>query len=419
MKIIHRIWYFSFWIWVRLGLSFYYRKIRLSGVENIPKGVPVIFGANHENALIDPLIQTTRFPWMIHYLVRADVFKKPAVKWFLNSLNLMPVYRMSDGVNSVKANDEIFKNCFEVFKKGEHLILYPEGSHDHRRIERRSKKGIARIALGAVNQPDAPDELYIVPVGMNYSAHKTFRSAVHLCFGKAIKVEKVPENKESTQQLLKDFDEGLKQCHVSLHKEKFDVLDQVIFHNQKPGALIDVKNTNALAENVRQALTPQDEEEIRLLSRKLEQGGIQFPFVRSRHTWLNGLLMVVLAPLMLFGLVVHSPALLAGYYIMKGIKDKVFTDTMYFGVGLVLVPLMWLLVGVVTWFIFHSLWLSIGLVIASGISLVLYGVFRRQWAIFKSNRLLHRKGLTKTYENLMSLIDKIKASAQKQTAASH
>ena len=42
--------------YIRLGLFFYYKKIKVVGKENIPKDSAVLFVSNHQNALIDPLI---------------------------------------------------------------------------------------------------------------------------------------------------------------------------------------------------------------------------------------------------------------------------------------------------------------------------------------------------------------------------
>ena len=53
MKIL---WYLFVKIYVRTGFAFYFKKINLVGIENIPKKRAILFVSNHQNALIDPLL---------------------------------------------------------------------------------------------------------------------------------------------------------------------------------------------------------------------------------------------------------------------------------------------------------------------------------------------------------------------------
>ncbi len=173
---------------MKIGLHFYFSKIKVTGLKNIPKNTPIIFGSNHENAFIDALLITTSNTCFDHYLVRAGVFKNPIAKAFFNSLNLMPVYRAQDGVNPLEANKQIFRACFEALAKKYSVMLFPEGEHNMRRHRRVLKKGISRIALGAVNFEGGAKEVSVVPVGVNYSDHTGFRSTVHIVFGEPIVV---------------------------------------------------------------------------------------------------------------------------------------------------------------------------------------------------------------------------------------
>ena len=80
------------------------KKIIVNCKENIPKKGAILFMVNHPNGLIDPLIVTTNNPRTNYFLTRAASFKKPLVRWFLNSLNLIPIYRIRDGVNQLNKN---------------------------------------------------------------------------------------------------------------------------------------------------------------------------------------------------------------------------------------------------------------------------------------------------------------------------
>lgn len=408
MRIIKLVWYFWFWTYVRIALSFYYKKIKISGKENIPKNAPVIFGSNHENALIDPLIMTTRFPLMIHYLVRADVFNNPFIKKFLNSLNLMPVYRIRDGVNSVKANEVIFRNCFRAFAKKEHLILFPEAAHDERRQLKIAKKGIARIALGAMHEPDAPEELYIVPVGMNYSKHQTFRSAVHIVYGEPIKVNKIEQSNENIEALKKQYDQAVAKCYVSFPRDQFEVLDKVLLHDLNEGIPIEPAAMNARANKVLEKIDEKTEQEVLSKTNELKNGGLTFPFEKRPNYFLNLFIAINLSPFALIGMVLHAPGLLLPWYIMKGVKDKIYKDTIFFGVGLVLMPITWL--SMAFWIIsqkFDFFW-AIGMIGLMPLSLIAFSSMIRNWRLFKTNQhLASSENVEKTYQEFLETVKAI------------
>jgi len=409
MYFLRLIWYFIFWSHVKNGLRFYFSKIRVSGRENVPKNVPVIFAANHENALIDPLIITTRIPMMIHYLVTASVFKNPIIRKFLMSFNLMPIYRIRDGVDTVLENKQIFKNCFDAFSKGESLMLFPEAAHDGRRMVKHAKKGIARIALGAMNEPNAPKELYIVPVGISYSAYKTFRSVVHVVYGKPLRVEKIPDTRENIQQFVDTFDRHLKMYHVALDREKFPVLNIVFFHDQSPYVPLVPDQINEQAKRVMENLSDEKEAAILKLASQLEAGGMRFPFEHRKFFFWNAINASLLTPLGLIGMIVHAPLLLLGWYIMKGVKDKAYLDTMYYGVGLVLAPMIW--IGMSYWVWSFTAQISLTIVAATfvPITLLAYNSMKRNWRLFYSNMVLYRSGqLMENYKNFQKIIQSVK-----------
>ena len=127
--ILQKIWYNAVKLFLRISLHFYAQKIVVKGQKNIPKKGAVLFAVNHPNALMDPLFVTTFNPRENHFLVRADVFKKPLIKKFLTSLNLMHIFRIRDGIKQLSNNDEVFEKCFKILQKKQTLIIFPQGGH--------------------------------------------------------------------------------------------------------------------------------------------------------------------------------------------------------------------------------------------------------------------------------------------------
>ena len=179
------LWWYFVKILVKSSLFFYSKRIKVTGKENIPKKGAVLFMVNHPNGLIDPLIIAVNNPRIQHFLVRAAVFKKPLVKKFLGTLNLMPIYRIRDGIKQLGRNQEIFDKCFSILENKKALMIFPEGSHDRRRTIRPLSKGFSRIVFGALEKnPEL--QIQIVPVGLTYQNSSVYPANIMLQYGTPI-----------------------------------------------------------------------------------------------------------------------------------------------------------------------------------------------------------------------------------------
>ncbi len=183
--IIKKIWYQSVKLFIKVSLHFYAKKIKVYGKKNIPKKGAVLFAINHPNALMDPLFVTSFNPRENHFLVRADVFKKPLIKKALASLNLMPIYRIRDGRKQLSNNEEVFQKCFNILKRKETLIIFPQGGHSRDRNIKPLSKGFTRIVFGALEEnPDL--NISVIPVGITYQNSSSYPSKVCVQFGEVI-----------------------------------------------------------------------------------------------------------------------------------------------------------------------------------------------------------------------------------------
>ena len=173
---------------------------------------------NHPNGLLDPLVVAVNNPRVLHFLVRAAVFKKPTVKTFLATLNLMPIYRIRDGVQELGKNQEIFENCFSILKNQGALMIFPEGSHDRRRTVRPLSKGFSRIVFGAIEKhPEIP--IHIVPVGLTYQNSSVFPAHITVIYGKPILANSYVDSEQQaakTKELKELISEQLKALSVHI-----------------------------------------------------------------------------------------------------------------------------------------------------------------------------------------------------------
>lgn len=176
-------------IYIRTGLYFSHKKITVFGTENIPQKGALLFIPNHQNALVDAILIPTTNPRNIHFLTRAAVFKNDKIAKLLSTLNMLPVYRIRDGISTVENNLAIFEKCFKFLKNGKAIEIFAEGEHHLDRRILPLKKGFARIILGTLQKyPDL--QIQIVPVGINFDSHLSFPSSVSIYYGKPINANK-------------------------------------------------------------------------------------------------------------------------------------------------------------------------------------------------------------------------------------
>jgi hypothetical protein len=122
------------------------------------------------------------------FLARADIFKKKLVARFLYRIKILPVYRIRDGFETLKQNDDTFRDTLRVMEHRNGVVILPEGSHDVYRKLRQLKKGICRIAFQTAEASDYKKEINVVPVGLEYSHYWLFRQVLTVVYGHPIHV---------------------------------------------------------------------------------------------------------------------------------------------------------------------------------------------------------------------------------------
>ena len=149
----------------------YYSEVTITGSENIPgHGEPVIFAANHLNALMDSLAVLSLPPnnKAKVYLSRADLFNlNPLIVRFLRFAKLMPAYRIRDGYENLGKNKESFNEADEVLLNDACMVIMPEGNQGEEKRIRTLVKGIFRIAFNAQGKMPEGKSVKIVPVGID------------------------------------------------------------------------------------------------------------------------------------------------------------------------------------------------------------------------------------------------------------
>jgi 1-acyl-sn-glycerol-3-phosphate acyltransferase len=210
----------------------YYRRITVIGAEKIPSDTPVIFAPNHQNALMDAF--AVMFPIHKHvvFMARADIFKKPFIAKILNSLQILPIYRIRDGYGELGRNQEVFNKTVEVLKSNMPLCILPEGNHEGLKRLRPLKKGIFRIAFQTEESNSFNLNLNIVPVGIDYSDYFNAGADLTVVYGTPIKIAdyaaQYRENEQKTiNTLMNVLAENIRSIMIHIPEEHYELIYQI------------------------------------------------------------------------------------------------------------------------------------------------------------------------------------------------
>ena len=139
-----------------------------------------MIAANHPNSFLDAIIFATLFKKPVYSLVRGDTFKNKFLASLLTSLNMLPVYRISEGAQNLNQNYETFEKCKEIFRSNGIVLIFSEGRCINEWKLRPLKKGTARLAVSSWQDGI---ELKVLPAGINYQSFTSFGKNVKINFG--------------------------------------------------------------------------------------------------------------------------------------------------------------------------------------------------------------------------------------------
>lgn len=306
------------------ALKFYFSRWQIQEVVPIPEG-PVIFVSNHQNAFLDAVLiacSTSRNPW---FLTRANVFSKPIVKKIFTILQMSPVYRFRDGFSTLRKNDEVIDNCVKLLSQKNAILIFGEGNHNDQWFLRPLQKGFARIAIAAEEKNDWKLNVMIVPVGIQYESHTNYRSRVLVSFGNPVSIKENYHHELSAQEnldiLLKKTSDGIKP--LMLHIEPDHYKTKLNFWRSKR------QLKNDLVDQLKSDQT-------------LVMGNSTGEFVQTkndeqrRQAWWN--------PFRIYESINHFPPRAILHWILKNkVKDPQFIGSIKFALGMVLVPISYVI----------------------------------------------------------------------------
>jgi glycerol-3-phosphate O-acyltransferase / dihydroxyacetone phosphate acyltransferase len=209
-------------------IAIFFKRSKIKNAHFLRVKGPVIIAMNHPNAFMDPVaFSTLTYPPKVHYLARGDAFKKGIVTAILESLGIIPIFRIQDGgKEGLKKNDETYERVNTLLKRNKKIIIFAEGLCIQERRLRPLKKGVPRMIFGAMETHNLTN-LTVVPVGINYSNPSQFRSNVFFNVGEPIKVsDYMDAYKElpakTMNEFLADLTPKMKELIINIDDKKHE-----------------------------------------------------------------------------------------------------------------------------------------------------------------------------------------------------
>lgn len=361
-----------------VALRLFFRRIETVNAENAPEKGGLVFVLNHPNGLIDPALVFVAMPRRISFLAKSTLFQMPVISFLLRTVEALPLYRKIDAGEDVSKNQKTFEVCRELLKKGGSIALFPEGvSHNSPKLLP-AKTGAARIALGTVSTGE-PIDLDIVPVGLYYTNKTTFRSEALLHFGEPFRVDPVELDsdgqppREAVKQLTGRIEIAL--LEVTLNAESEAKLDTAAIAERIFSSSAGRENLSDRFEFLQsfvagitdEHVAPEETLLVNKLNeydKKLDTFGIEAEHLSLaqfsrwfvvKEAFIQTWLLLILSPLAAIGALFHFPAYklceLSSYlYTRHGADDVVSTVKIL--AGMVFMPLTWLIIAAVLYFVF-------------------------------------------------------------------
>jgi len=356
-------------------IAVFFKRTNIKNAQYINVKGPVILAMNHPNGFMDPVAFTGLiYPPRVRYLARGDAFKKGIVTALLESLGIIPIFRIQDGgKEGLKKNDETYERVNTLLKRNKKIIIFAEGLCIQERRLRPLKKGVPRMVFGAMEEYNLED-LTVVPVGVNYSNPSQFRSCVFFNIGAPIKVSdymaaynEAPA--KTMNQFLADLTPRMKELIVHIdHKKSEKAISSIeeiykydFFKNEKL-AFKDLEHEFIFSTKVTETINRAEEDQpdkVRAMEERataylneLKKYGLKdwllIPERQKKmtytHVFLRVLFIIITFPLYVRGLLGnYIPYKLTELITAKKVKVIEFKASFNIGIGALLVLLFYLL----------------------------------------------------------------------------
>ena len=205
-------WYpFGRFIWGNLFRR--YNRLKLIGLENVPrKGGPAVIASNHLS-MLDPFLvgYTINTPHSIAFMGKAELFKIKPLKFLLERWSAFPVDRSKKDAASMRT-------ALNIIKEGEILGMFPEGTRSASGEMDELRTGAIRIAL-RTKAPLIPAGIWGTDKSLPRGGRFPQPAKVGVAYGPPLKLDHLYDKRPTPEQIAEVSEE--------LRQTMQDLVDQV------------------------------------------------------------------------------------------------------------------------------------------------------------------------------------------------
>lgn len=406
-----------------------YRKIRVIGLENLPKDGVVLLSPNHTNTLMDALVVLQAGSNAKVFGARADMFNKPLIAKIMYFLRILPMVRQRDGLRNVLKNHETFETIVETLEHGVPFCMFPEGRHRPAHSLLPLGKGITRTAVTADERFGKDKTVYIVPIGIEYGDYFRYRSTCLVSFGQPLNVTEfiagldVENEAQLMEPLRKEISRRMSELITYIPDDenlaaKWSLTKILAVDFRSADIQLRMQNNRKVIAEIEKTMVTHPAEMTSLLEdaadfdKSRKKSGISIFSFRAKNSAIRALGKSILAlaglPYYLYSIAAALPMWITATFLRSKIKDKAFGNTVSFGVKLGL-GMIWYPILIALAFVFAPWQIALA---ASLLAIPTYNYFydynefmRR---LISDIRLIGRKDLKKQFQSIRKAFSNLK-----------
>ncbi len=388
---IYRIRWWLVGIFARVYTLVLFKGVEVDGSAS--HDGPRLIVANHFGGLVDAIVVVRALGGLPYIVAKSTLFKRLPMRLGLRALGVVPVYRQTDHSDMGK-NVSSFHEVAKMLAKGRTVLIFPEGTVTDAQELQKVRTGAARMALSAVEA--GVHNLAIIPVGITYEDKVSSRSRVLVEVGDRITSNEIRElatgeEPRESDRVLVDQVTALVAIRLgavspdfgSLVRERTMMLAASIHLRTRMTKVFadpTMAELRTVAQELANSIDVEDENRLAATGRyqlALTAGGLEDDQIQpmpkmtdlARIALVKGMIVVLMAPFALLGLTANLIAILLVMGVGAFVKEPVSKGTARVITGIVVFPLTWIVLLILT--DPNTVWLALLLVIIGLIFLVL------------------------------------------------
>tara|TARA_R100000908_G_scaffold65235_1_gene53108 strand:+ start:103892 stop:104815 length:924 start_codon:yes stop_codon:yes gene_type:complete len=297
------------------------------------------------------------------------------------------------------------------------IMIFAEANHNLKKRIRPLSKGFTRVAFGGEEASDWELDIQIVPVGINYTAHREAQNTVHVVYGDPIPVNhyksEFKEDENAAAQTMKaDVSEAMKKLVFHVEDLEEYPVQEILWNDLEPeeAILTDPNVVNPRIQKASEYITPKLTEQAKEAKKLADKHDIPLrDFAISDGLSFREFL---LFPVYMFSyfnnLIPYQPV---KYLTTKVIKDHAFDASIKFLTGLFILPIFYTLISLILYFTgVDSSWIW-GYAILSVLSAPL---FTRGKTLFAGDKIRQlQRSHPEEFNKILKILDSFQALRDK------